>query len=274
MKTVLTLAFATCGVVTALQAQTAAPAFEVASIKTNRSGAVAQRISAPRGTGRFEVTNGSLYILVLNAYGLADFQLAGGPDWMRQTRFDIAARGDMSATREQIAGMLRDLLADRFHLVTHRETREQPVYALVMARPDGRPGPRLKATTRDCLALTAGRADQPPPTADGQTLCGTTMTPNAINGGARTLDQVAKELTGVVGRQVINETGLPGLFDLDLTFTAEMPERPGAPPAPAGDPDAPSIFAAVQEQLGLKLEARRAPVEVLVIDRVDLPDEN
>ncbi len=274
MKMLLPFLVWACSVVVMLQAQSPAPAFEVASIKTNRSGAVAQRISAPRGTGRLDVTNGSLHVLVLNAFSLADFQLAGEPDWMRQTRFDIAARGDASATREQISAMLRTLLADRFHLATHRETREQPIYALVLARADGRLGPHMTPTTRDCQALTTGRADQPPPNAGGQTLCGTTMTPDSINAGARTLQQVAKELTGVLGRQVIDQTGLSGLFDLDLTFTAEIPDRPGTSPSPAANPDAPSIFAAVQEQLGLKLEARKGPVEVLVIDRVELPEEN
>ena len=264
-------------VVATLQGQSSPTAFEVASVKVNRSGAVGTRIAAPRGTGRLDVTNAMVYTLILNAYGLQDFQLAGGPAWISNARFDIAARAASTATREDISTALRALLVDRFHLVVHREPREMPTYALTLARPDGRLGPQLKPSTTDCIAVTANRGSGPPPTSTaGQTLCGTTMTPSLLNAGNLSMARLATTLSGMVGRMVSDETGLAGVYDLQLTFTPENAGRfpgPGAGPEPV-DPNAPSIFAALVEQLGLKLDARRGSVEVLVIDRVEMPAED
>jgi len=254
-----------------------AVSFDVASVKVNRSSAQFSRISAPRGTGRFDVANALVYTLILNAYSLQDFQLAGGPSWIRDLRFDIAARTNTTATREDVSSMLQTLLAERFHLVTHRESREMPTYALVLARTDGRPGSHMTASTADCTAaIPAAGAGPPPASANGQTLCGTTMTPSSLNAGNMSIPRLATTLGGIVGRMVKDETGLDGLYDIQLSFTPERGAGPlaaGAPAAPV-DPNAPSIFAAVTEQLGLRLESRRAPVEVLVIDRVEMPSED
>jgi uncharacterized protein (TIGR03435 family) len=252
--------------------------FDVASVKLNRSGAVITRIAAPRGSGRFDVTNGMLHTLILNAYGLQDFQLVDGPSWISNTRFDIAARTGAAATRDEMSAMLRTLLADRFHLVVHYEPRDMATFALTVARADGRLGPQLKPSTTDCVTATRPGAAGPPPTSPtGQTLCGTTMTPNSLNAGNMTMARLATTLGGMVGRMVSDETGLPGSFDLQLTFTPDRGDIPLAAaglPTPAIDPNAPSIFAALSEQLGLKLEPRRAAVDVLVIDRVELPAED
>jgi len=254
------------------------PAFDVASVKVNRSGAQSTRIAAPRGTGRFDVTNAMVHTLILNAFGLQDFQLAGGPAWISNTRFDIAARTNPAATRDDISAMLRSLLADRFHLETHREAREMSTYALVLTR-EGRLGPQITPSTTDCEAViraAAAAPPGPPPTsANGQILCGMTMTPSLLNAGSLSMARLETTLSGIVGRMVKDETGLTGTYDLQLTFT---PERGGGPPGgPAGAPvdaNAPSIFAALNEQLGLKLDPRRAPVDVLVIDRVEMPTED
>jgi len=246
-------------------------AFEVASVKVNTSGAPVSRMSAPDGTGRFEAINVSVRMLILNAYGIPGFQLIGGPSWVDSLHVDVLARGAPSATRADISAMTRTLLAERFNLVVRRDPREMPVYALVAARDDRRLGPRMQASTTDCAGAAAPGAPAPQ-TASGQLLCTTRMSPFTINAGGMTMARLAQSLSGIVDRVVTDETKFPGGYDLQLSFTPERPPPPAAAPPP--DPDAPSIFAALQEQLGLKLDARRGIVEMLVIDRIDQPREN
>ena len=247
------------------------PAFEVASVKINTSGAPVSRMTAPEGTGRFEATNASVRMLILNAYGIPGFQLVGGPSWVNSLNVDVIGRGAAGATRAEISAMVRTLLAERFNLVVRRETRDMPVYSLVVARDDRRLGPRMQAAMTDCSAAAAPGAAAPQ-TASGQLLCTTRMTPFTINAGGMTMARLAQTLSGIVDRVVTDETKLPGGYDLQLSFTPERLPPPGA--QPPADPDAPSIFAALQEQLGLKLDARRGPVDMLVIDRIDQPKEN
>jgi uncharacterized protein (TIGR03435 family) len=251
-----------------------APSFDVASVKVNHSGARTTRIASPRGTGRFDVTNAMVHTLILNAYGLQSFQLTGGPAWIDDTRFDIAARTNPGTSREDISAMLRSLLVERFHLATHREPREMPTYALTLARKDGQVGPQLNASTTPCPAAAPAAPGPPPTSPSGQTLCGTTMTPSELNAGNMTMARLATTLSGIVGRMVTDETGLTGVYDLRLTFTPENPGSPLAGPPVAADDNAASIFAALTEQLGLKLEPRRALVDVVVIDRVEMPTED
>ena len=166
--------------------------------------------------------------------------------------------------------MLRSLLEDRFRLSAHRETRDLPIYALVLARADGRLGPRLRQTTSDyCAKLleAAGKpGDTPIPT--GSPACG--MRPggngNEVTAGAVPMNELARLLNVVSGRTVVDRTGLTGVWDFGLKWSPFD--------APAPDPDRPSIFTALQEQLGLRLDATTGPVEVLVIDRVEplIPD--
>jgi uncharacterized protein (TIGR03435 family) len=247
------------------------PSFEVASVKVNTSGGPVWRIAAPTGTGRFEVTNAPVRMLILNAYGIPGFQLAGGPSWIDTIRVDVIARAATTATRDEISRMVRGLLAERFNLAVHREQREMPVHTLVVARDDRRLGPKLQASTTDCAAATASRTARPQ-LPSGQLLCTTSMSPASINAGGMTMARLAQTLSGIVGRVVTDETTLTGAYDLQLTFAPEQARPPGA--LPPTDPDAPSIFAALQEQLGLKLNTRRGMVEVLVIDRVEPPTEN
>ena len=247
------------------------PAFDVASIRINTSGDPVSRMSAPDGTGRFEATNASVRMLILNAYGIPGFQLVGGPSWIDSLHVDVLARGAAGATRAEISAMVRRLLAERFSLVVRRDTREMPVYALVVARSDGRLGPRMQVSTTDCTAARVPGAASPQ-TASGQLLCTTRMSPYSINAGGMTMARLAQTLSGIVDRVVTDETKLPGGYDLQLSFTPERRPPPGA--LPPADPDAPSIFAALQEQLGLELDARRGMVEMLVIDRIDQPSAN
>jgi uncharacterized protein (TIGR03435 family) len=246
--------------------------FEVASVKPNTSGETSNFLQRRPG-GNFAVGNMTLRGLIMFAYGIQGFQLVGAPDWVATERFDITAKaaadvpptsmGQMSPE----ALMLRSLLEDRFRLSAHRETRDLPIYALVLARADGRLGPRLRPTTSDYCAKALEAAGKPgatpPPT--GSPVCG--MRPggsgNEFTAGAVPMTELARLLNVVSGRTVVDRTGLTGVWDFDLQWSP--------PNAPNADPDRPSIFTALPEQLGLRLDATTAPVEVLVIDQVERP---
>jgi uncharacterized protein (TIGR03435 family) len=248
--------------------------FEVASVKSNKSGETTSFLQ-PRPGGNFAVGNMTLRGLIMFAYGIQGFQLVGGPDWVATERFDITAKAAADVPPTPLgqtspeALMLRSLLEDRFRLSAHRETRDLPIYALVLARADGRLGPRLRQTTSDdCKKLfeAAGKAgDTPIP--PGGPVCG--MRPlgsDELAASALPMNEFARFLNVESGRTVVDRTGLTGVWDFDLKWSR--------PNAPNPDPDRPSIFTALQEQLGLRLDATTGPVEVLVIDRVErlIPD--
>ncbi len=240
------------------------PAFEVASIKPNLGSDLARRFEATPG-GRVNLINLTPREMIFRAYQTQDHLVVGGPPWLNADRFDIVAKAADNAPPGQMLMMVRTLLADRFKLVMHRETREMPIYNLVLARGDGR-GVQPKPTT--CV--------QPPPggpapsavrDAQGRFTCGV----NRFGGGeilltGSTLDALANRLGSVpgVGRSVVNRTGLDGRFDIELTFTPTLSASPSA--------DGLSVFTSLEEQAGLKLEAARGPVEVLVIDSVARPE--
>ena len=256
----------------------AGPGFEVASVKPNASGDLRVTVQTSPG-GRFTATNAPLRSLIRIAYQLQDFQLAGGPNWPDDERFDIVAKSEGSPAPEQIRLMLRALFAERFKLTLRGETRDLPFYAVVMARNDRRPGPQLRRADTDCAqaaSLLDGLAPPGPP--DPNTPCG--FVGPGPRGGTRfrgvSIQAIGKFLSTPVHRPVLDRTGLVGYFDADLELTAEL----GPPPPPPGAPErfdratAPSIFTVLQEQLGLKLDSQRGPVEVFVVDRVEKPVEN
>jgi uncharacterized protein (TIGR03435 family) len=218
--------------------------------------------------GSFRATNISLRLLILEAYRLKGFQLVGGPNWLNDVRFDIVARAPENTPQEQTMAMLRALLAERFKLVAHIETKDQPVYALLTVRADKRLGAKIKPSNLDCSGE---------PRSQG---CGmntnTTSASGLMKGGGRSLADLATALGNfVVNRAIIDRTGLIGAYDFELSWTPDnlQPASPGG--AGAANPnDAPSIFTALQEQLGLKLEPQRGPVEFLVIDSVEQPTPN
>ena len=258
--------------VTRAQSQAAGSAsFEVASIRRNSSGDMRASIQAL--PGGYRAVNAPLRLLIRDAYALQGFQLVGGPSWLDSERFDILAKADGSPTPEQERLMLRTLLAERFALSVHTEARELPLYAMVMARVDGRPGPRLRRTGADCADAPVWQGTGPAPSRDPNNPC-SSAGPGS-GGGMRfrgvTLEAFATFLATPAQRPVIDRTGLSGLFDIELELTAEL----GPPPPPPGEADrvnrafAPSIFTALQEQLGLKLDSRRGPIDVIVIDRVE-----
>jgi uncharacterized protein (TIGR03435 family) len=255
------------------QAPQPRPAFEVASIKRNLSGSTNSSTRGQPG-GRITITNRSLRNIVQEINRLQGYQIDGGPDWIDKDRWDIVAKGEGDPSFERMAEMMKTLLADRFKLRTHRETREMPIYALVLARPDGQLGPQMKASTFDCAALVAATRAQggpPPPPPGSGPRCGTNMNYGRMRTSATSLADIVRNLSIVTGRGVVDRTGLKGIFDLDLTFRPEVVDGPPGATPPAAADDAPSLFTAVQEQLGLKLEPQRGPVEVLVIDSADRP---
>jgi len=241
--------------------------FEAASVKPARpDNPPGQGLSRAPG-GRFTAVNAPLRFLILYAYQLQGHQLVGAPDWIANERFDIVAKmeGDppsiVTSGPDPMRLAMRALLADRFGFVSHQETRELDIYALTMARPGGGPGRGLKPSPEDCATMAArARAAAPPPNPDGAPpfICGQSLGRGVIRFGGYPLSLFANGLSQTVGRAVVDRTGLPGNWAFDLKYAAE----------PSPDSDAPSLFTAIQEELGLKLEATKGPVDVLVIDRV------
>ena len=262
-------------------------AFDTASVKPNKSGAEQRYIQIdPRG-GSLTVVNLPLRQLITFAYQIQSFQLQGGPDWIASDRFDILGKptrevpgtGAFFDGQEPMKMMLRTLLADRFKLVMHKETKELPIFELVLARQDGKLGPQLRPAAVDCAArAAAARAGTPPPPSPGPPgpgSCGININPVRLSGGGATLTMLAGILEGPAQRLVVDRTGLTGNWDLEVKYTPERSQLPPGvePPVPI-DWNGPSLFTALEEQLGLKLRPVRGPVEVLVIDSVQQPTPN
>jgi uncharacterized protein (TIGR03435 family) len=245
----------------------AEPEFEVASIKPNVSDNAMAHFGI-RGD-RFAADNTTVKELITLAYNVRDLQLVGAPEWMGKERYDIVAKAYAQLKPGTPPPELKRLLVERFGLKVRHETRDLPMYALVMAREDRQFGPAAKQVEVDRCPEAAARAaerartGQPrSPVVPGQRpSCGLFYNPGSLRGGSIGFGAMLQSLARVVGRIVIDRTGLTGKFDFDLTWAAD------------GNPDAagPSIFTALQEQLGLKLESTRGPVEVLVIDHVERP---
>jgi len=256
----LALAWILITATVAAVAQTAS--FEVASIKLNTSGLASSRTSS-RDNG-FVATNTTVKFLIISAFNLKDFQLSGGPTWVASDRYDVNARVREGAkyTRE----MLRTLLEERFKLVTHRESRDDAIYSLVVAHADGRLGPRLKPTaTLDC---TPGRGANPggpltSPCSFNSSIGDVTGKMSAVGQGLEALAALLGNFG--LGRLVVDRTGLTGRYDFELQWSYDA-LRPNADAA--GEP---GLFTALQEQLGLKLETARGPVEFVVIDSIERP---
>jgi uncharacterized protein (TIGR03435 family) len=206
--------------------------------------------------------------VLMRAYQVKNITAA--PDWLDTERYDIAAKAIGKPSADEINAMLRTMLRERLTLAAHIELREIAVYALEVARASH---PGLKPVTLDCDAVrnerdAALRSNRPPATAsNGAPLCGFTWA-GAFNSGGMTMPEFVSRLDFVAGRVVVDRTGLTGRYEFTLRFAP-----PGQGAAVRSD-DAPDFFTAIQEQLGLRLRATRAPVDTLVIDHIDRPEEN
>jgi uncharacterized protein (TIGR03435 family) len=232
-------------------AQMPSPSFEVATIKPAAPSPDGHtHINYPPGD-RFSATNITLLTLMQWAYGMPERQILEGPSWLSSTRFDIQAEADIGEKMKSLNSeqgnelkrrMVQALLVERFQLKLHTESRTLPAYDLVVAKG----GTKLQLSQSNGKSFGVGRTHF-----DGQ---GLGMT------------SIAEELSKIAGRVVVDKTGLPGRYDFKLLWTADD--------APATDSDPPTLFTAIQEQLGLKLESAKEPVPVLVIDHVDQPSPN
>jgi uncharacterized protein (TIGR03435 family) len=253
----------TCAVAVLLlsRAVLAQSAFEVASVKRNTTGNSARFITYTADS--LQATNVTLSALIQSAYGingiLWEDRLVGGPSWVRTTRFDVNAKAAQALPREQLRLMAQRLLENRFGVVLTRERREQEVYALRRARSDGRTGPDLHRAPDDCLRSPA---DRPIP----KSSIGAAPT---THGRCTTIRLLATGLSRTLGVEVVDQTGLPGQWDFVLAFTELSAD------ASPRQTNLPTVFVALEEQLGLKLERNaRGSVEYVIIAAAHAPTEN
>lgn len=272
------------------------PSFEVASIKKHPpEGGRGMRVSmGGPDVSRFRASNVTAKMLIATAYSVREFQISGGPDWVNSERWDIDAKVDDALAHElqklprqqqeaQQALMLRPLLADRFKLQITRSTKEGNVLALVVAKG----GPKLKEVPPpDPHAAAVPPASAPPERGGPPPMPppgGTMMMMNG-NAGVATLSSNAIPISNLVnmlsmqvGQQVVDQTGLKGTYQFTLQFAPQM-GLGGMPPPPGAEAssnsDEPSIFTALQEQLGLKLESTKGPIDTITIDHIEEPSEN
>jgi uncharacterized protein (TIGR03435 family) len=258
------------------QANQKQPAFEVASIKANISRIGIRGHSFP--ADRFEARNAPVRELIMIAFGepgrlVPESLMSGGPGWIDEDRFDVTAKtggvGVASVPQKQL--MLRRLMSERFKLAVHVQSIERPIYALILAKQNGEIGPQLRKSADDCDVGDAGSV--PTPTRPDQPLrCILyVIPPGELMARGQTMSGLAYALTRTLDRVVVDRTGVTGRFDTDTRFNPEG--LPGWTAAPPGSPnrDAPSLFEALQRDLGLKFESTRAPVDVLVIDHIERP---
>jgi uncharacterized protein (TIGR03435 family) len=241
------------------QSPAARSEFEVASIRRNTSGDLGRYIKP--AAGRLTVSNMTVKDLMTIAYQVRDFQISGGPGWVNSDRYDIEAKTDGNTAPKQMAEpMLQALLQDRFKLKVHRETKELPVYELTVAKNGLKIQPAKEGSCSDLdpsKQVATGRR--------GSDFCGYVgMRGGSLEATKQSIPDLAKTLSFIFGRTVVDMTGLKEAFDIHLEFAPEN----------APDSTSPSIFTAIQEQLGLKLDSGKGPVEVLVIDQVERPSEN
>ena len=277
-----------------------AVAFDVASVKpSNPNPDPANPLSQialmlPQPGGRLTATNTPLRMLIMAAFELKqDAQLTGGPPDLLAAKYDITAKAPVAFIGKELPQLLRTLLADRFKLKTHTETRELPLYDLVLARSDGRLGPEMKPSTSDCAKAEQVAAEQAAALAQGDVAsfvgkpraCSVSTDTSGgplnlmMRGDGQEMKQIVEILSQFTGRAVRDKTGLTGRYDfamkLDLQMLLALAKRMGAnvPAAAANIPqsDGSSLTTALNEQLGLKLESTRAPVDVVVVDSVEAP---
>lgn len=238
--------------------------FEAASVRRTAPDTRGSSIDKPGGAG-FNARGTTLKELITTAYHVQELQITGGPAWIGSERYDVTAKAGAPVTPAQTRRMLQTLLAERFQLAVHRSTKELPYYSLTPAKS----GPKLnKSDLTDCPGTPA-----PDPACGGFRV----YMRREVTGFAVTMDETAEVLSWLTAHVVEDKTALNGRYDFKLTFTPDEslgPLSSERPDAPRDDANAPSLFTALQEQLGLRLEARKGPVPALVIDRAEKASEN
>jgi uncharacterized protein (TIGR03435 family) len=242
--------------------QPQAPSFDAVSIKVNRSGA--QGGSSRAQPGRYVGVNVTLMRLIRLAYRPIE-EFDGGPDWKDRDHFDVEAATGSNPSQPQMLAMLRTMLADRFKLRAHTETRALPVYELFVARSDGRLGPSLTRVADACPPPATPGTGGPEAVAAPLVRCGFTLQDGVLK-GMGTLASIAGEL-GIAGRRTVDRTALTGVYRIELRWS---PDHIAGQAADAP----PEIFTAIREQLGLRAQAATAPIEVLVIESAERPDDD
>ena len=257
------------------------PEFEVASIKLNKSASFGGMLRPGPG-GHFSAANIPLQLLITFAYNIKDFQLSGAPPWMASERYDIEAKAEGNPGFDGMRQLIQTLFEDRLQFKFHRETKDLPIYALVVAKAG-----KLHPAEGDCGPPPNGPPLAPAP-GKMPTFCGGfLMLPGHLNGQKVTIEQFLDPLSRFTGRTVLDKTNLTGKYDISVEYTPEQGQfqsppggappggaPPGMPSLPPIDPNGPSLFTAIQEQLGLKLESQKGPVEMIVIDHIERPSEN
>ena len=258
-----------------------APKFDVASIKPVAARSDVTRTRWSPG-GRVDLHNATVEELMVNAWHIFPDQIVGAPRWIRTVAYDISAKPETAAKASEVNLMMQALLRDRFGLAIHHETRTLPIYAVVLARKDGTLGPSLvKSKEGGCVVRTPGSPPPPPPdlAKPATRWCGLLMMrPRKLSGAAVPIVILVEQLSLRLGRTVIDMTGLKGNYDIDLEWTSDEGAFPflegSSDRASPPDPNGQTILDGLKEQLGLKIESRRAPVDVIVIDHVERPSAN
>jgi uncharacterized protein (TIGR03435 family) len=268
--------------VASARAQTPAPTarlqFEAASIKPSP---FFDRIMSVRALPGRLTADATLQVLMQYAYGVQPFQLVGGPGWLMSDHYEIEAKADVSANRDRIFRMLQSLLEDRFQLKTHRELKELPVFTLVSNRggfklPAPRDGVCVDSPADAAVEWAgSGRMAAPGELQPAKGRCGSAIVGlGQLRGGKIAMSELVRTLSMVLGRSVIDRTGFTSLFDVQLDFVPDETTPAMPPPPPGSGISGVSIAQALQEQLGLRLEPAKGPVEVIVVDQAERPSAN
>jgi uncharacterized protein (TIGR03435 family) len=259
----------------------APPRFEVTSVRENHSGSRQSNFATT--PGRVTATNVNLYQLISIAYNGAPMPmgtLEEAPNWAVSDKYDIIATTNSELSRDEFQMMMRALLVDRFRLRIHEESRQRPIYVLTLARTDGSTGPQLRRSGIECGNGAPTDGQRREAGNDSVQPCQLRTFPGKMTGRAVTLDMLVKTLVGAVAdhREIRDQTGLDGRFDVDLEWTpdnAVVNLRPlDAPPLPEIDPNGPPLVTALREQLGLRLDAQKSDAKVWVIEYVERPKAN
>lgn len=266
MAGVISACVAVCAGAVCAYAQSQPAVSYVASVKPNNA-ADARTLSEYSPTGFLNATAITVSSLLRTAFRVQDFQVVGAPGWLAAKRYDISARADGTPPPSQQI-LVQALLKDRFKLAVHNETRESDVFALVLAKTDGRLGSQLVKSDFDCdTYLNTPRS--PAELARNGIRCAARSNTGSFSGKAIPIGQLAAVLSYFMGRPVTDKTGLAGRFDVELTWTPDS-ARVAAP----GDTSGPSLTTAIQEELGLKLVSEKGPVNMLIVDHVEEPSAN